>query len=111
MIGGAFMSDKKNKDYTHMSAFKNEILEMKSLGKTNREIAEHFGFRDKYVVKQFIARHNRNAKRLDAGILPSRRGRPPKGYVPTEQDKDNEIKRLKMENELLRDFLHLAGRK
>lgn len=111
MIGGAFMSTKKNKGYTHISAFKNEILEMKSQGKTNREIAEQFGFRDKYIVKQFIARHNRNTKHLAAGILPSRRGRPRKGYLSTEQDRDNEIKRLKMENELLRDFLHLAGRK
>jgi len=31
--------------------------------------------------------------------------------VPSEKEKDNEIKRLKMENELLQNFLRLAGRK
>jgi hypothetical protein len=45
------------------------------------------------------------------GIVPRRRGRLPKGFLTTEQEKDNEIKRLKMENELLRDFLRIAGRK
>jgi predicted ArsR family transcriptional regulator len=105
------MLERKNKEYTHITSFENEILEMKNEGKTNREIAEHFGFRDKYVVKQFIARYHRKEKRLKVGIQPRKRGRPSKGYIITEQEKDNEIKRLKMENELLRDFLRLAGRK
>jgi transposase len=42
---------------------------------------------------------------------PRRRGRPPKGNRVTEKDKDNEIKRLTMENELLRDFLRVCGRR
>jgi len=42
---------------------------------------------------------------------PRRKGRPPNGYRLTENDKDNEIKRLQMENELLRDFLRAFGRK
>ncbi|MDY3988191.1 MAG: hypothetical protein SOY88_02440 [Massilioclostridium sp.] len=48
---------------------------------------------------------------MEAGIMPRCRGRPPKGYVPMEQEKENEIRRLKMENELLRDSLRLAGRR
>lgn len=84
---------------------------MKSTGKTSREIAEHFGFKDKYVVKQLISRKNRRERLIEAGVEPRRRGRPSKGYQPTEKEKDNEIKRLKMENELLRDFLRLAGRR
>ena len=99
------------REYTHIKAVEKEIFEMKKAGKTNREIAEHYGFKDKYVVKQLVSRHNRQKRYEAAGILPRRRGRPPKGYIPTEKEKDNEIKRLKMENELLRDFLHLAGRK
>ena len=105
------MSERKNKEYTHMQAVEPQILAMKEEGKTNREIAEYFGFRDKYVVKQCISRYHRKQKQQQAGVLPRRRGRPPKGYQPTEQEKDNEIKRLKMENELLRDFLRTAGRK
>lgn len=105
------MTGQKNKEYTHVEMLEEQILTMKEEGKTNREIAEHLGFRDKYVVKQFISRYHRKQKLLLAGIKPRRRGRPPKGYQPTEQEKDNEIKRLRMENELLRDFLRITGRK
>ena len=99
------------RQYTHVQAVEKEMLEMKAAGKTNREIAEHFGFKDKYVVKEWVKRYNRKKRKMEAGIVPRRRGRPPKGYVPTEQEKDNEIRRVKMENELLRDFLRLAGRR
>ena len=99
------------RSYTQVKVFENEILLMKEAGKTNREIAEHFGFKDKYVVKQLIARRNRNERKVQAGIELRRCGRPPKGHQDTEKWKDNEIKRLKMENELLRDFLRLAGRR
>jgi transposase len=105
-MGGFYMARK----YTHIKKIEAEILEMKSQGKTKREIAEHFGL-SKEQVKNLINRHNRAERKKEAGILPRRKGRPPKGYVLTEQEKDNEIKRLKMENELLRDFLRLAGRR
>ena len=98
-----------SRQYTHVQAVEKEILEMKATGKTNREIAEQFGFKDKYVVKGRIKRYNRRIRKMEAGILPWRRGRPAKGYIPIEQEKGNEIQRLKMENELLRDFLRLAG--
>ena len=97
--------------YTHVQVVEKEMLEMKAEGKTNREIAEYFGFQDKYVVKGWVKRYNRRMREMEAGIMPRRRGRPPKGYVPTEQEKENEIRRLKMQNELLRDFLRLAGRR
>ena len=99
------------RQYTHVQVIEKEMLEMKAAGKTNREIAEEMGFKDKYVVKEWVKRYNRRMRKMEAGIEPRRRGRPPKGYIPTEQEKDNEIRRLKMENELLRDFLRLAGRR
>jgi hypothetical protein len=97
--------------YTHIQAVEKEILEMQKAGKTYREIAEHYGFRDGEVVRECVKRYRRKQRRLEAGILPRRRGRPPKGYEPTEQERDNEIRRLKMENDLLRDFLRAAGRR
>ena len=99
------------RSYTHIKAVESDILAMKLSGKTNREIAEHYGFKDKYVVKRWFSRYNRRQGEMEAGIEARRRGRPPKGYQPTEREKDNEIKRLKMENALLRDFLRLAGRR
>ena len=98
------------RSYRHIKLLEEEIQEMRSRGKTRREIAEHLNL-SVVQVKNLINRHNRAQKRLEAVIMPLRQGRPPKGYVQTEQDKDNIIKRLKMENELLRDFLRLAGRR
>jgi len=96
--------------YTHLKALEEQIMKMKEEGKTNREIAEHFGFKDKYVVKHLVSRRNRNERKAQEGILPRHRGRPPKEGLATEKGKDYEINRLKMENKLLRDFLHLCGR-
>ncbi|WP_418798755.1 imidazolonepropionase [Phascolarctobacterium faecium] len=81
--------------YTHIKAFEKELLEMKALGKTSRQIAEHLGLKDLYVVKEWIKRYNRQQRKLSAGILPKRRSRPPKGYVSPDLEKDNEIKQLK----------------
>jgi len=106
-MGGFCMARK----YTHIKAMEPEIRQMKEEGKTSREIAEHFGFKDKYVVKQLISRENRNKRKAQAGIPPRRPGRPAKGDPITDKEKDYEIKRLKMENKLLRDFLHLVGRR
>ena len=64
MIGGKFMSERKFREYTHVKLLETEILKMKESGKTHREIAEHLGFRDKYVVKEFIKRHNRVQKQI-----------------------------------------------
>jgi len=96
--------------YTHVKVLEQEIIRLKMEGKTRREIAEMFDL-TKDQVKGLVKRHNRAKKLAEAGVLPRRKGRPPKGYQATEQDKDNEIKRLKMENELLRDFLRHGGRR
>lgn len=97
--------------YTQVKEYEKEIFEMKAEGRTNREIAEYFGFKDKQVVKSLVKRKHQNDRRIRAGDVPRRKGRPPKGNPSPEREKDNEIKRLKMENELLRDFLRLAGRR
>ena len=109
------------RNYRHIKEYELEILELKSQGKTNREICEKFGFQIKQL-KNFITRYNTNQRKLEAGMALKRKGRPPKDYVVTEQDKvaelkyilarkETKIKRLEMENELMRDFLSLTERK
>ena len=99
--------------YTHVKKFLLEIAEMKAEGKTHQEIANHFGFQDKYVVKELLKRERRKEKRIAAGIVPKPEGRPRKDSAPRDivLEQQYEIRRLKMENELLRDFLHLTGRR
>ena len=109
------------RDYRHIGQYEKEILLLKERGLTHREIAEKFGL-NKEHIKQFFNRYNRKQRRLAAGIALKKKGRPPKDYVVSEQDKvaelryilarkDAKIKSLEMENELMRDFLSLTERK
>ena len=88
-----------------------EIEEMLSEGKSQREVAKYFGLESKLQIHELLKRERRKQRKLAYGILPKPKGRPRKTAISSEEAKDNEIKRLRMENELLRDFLHLAGRK
>ena len=96
--------------WTNIKLVEDQIKELRNAGKTRQEIADELGL-EKVQIKSWISRYNRKQRQLEHGIVPRRRGRPSKGYQLTEQEKDNEIKRLKMENELLRDFLQIVGRK
>ena len=88
--------------YTHIKELLPTIQAMVAGGMSQREIAEHFGFKDKFVVKEALKRARRNAT-----TIPKARGRKP---AKTLQEYKYENKRLKMENELLRDFLSLTER-
>ena len=90
------------RNYTHIKELLPEIEAMVSEGMTQREIAEHFGFKDKLVVKGVLKRARRKAV-----TIPKARSRKP---AKTLQEYKYENKRLKMENELLRDFLSLTER-
>jgi len=46
----------EKRNYTHIQALLPEIKVMLAEGKTQREIAEHYGFRDKQVVKELLKR-------------------------------------------------------
>ena len=96
--------------YVHIKEIESELLAMRNAGYTRQEIADHFGL-EKSQIKNWINRYNREQDRLLAGLPPKRRGRPRKDASPTSiAEYQYEIKRLKMENQLLRDFLQFMGR-
>ena len=99
-------------NYTHIKFLEPEILAMKSSGKTKREIAEHYGLKTEQV-KELLKRYRRREQKIAAGIMPRPKGRPRKDTPPRDMVEEQvyEIKRLKMENKLLRDFVQLTGRK
>ena len=109
------------RSYRHIQQYEKEILELKEQGLTLREIGERLGFSRKQV-HNYITRYNEKQRKLDAGVVLKKKGRPPKDDKYTETDKVNElkyiiarknakIKTLEMENELMRDFLSLTERK
>ena len=101
------------RNYTHVQMLLPEIEAMIGEGKTQREVAEHFGFKDKYVVKGLLKRQREKQRKLEAGIVPRPKGRPRKNAVPGDvvTEQAYEIERLRMENKLLRDFLRPTGRR
>ena len=66
------------RNYTHVQVLLPEIKAMQAEGKTQREIAEYYGFKDKQVVKELLKRERRKERKLEAGILPRPQGRPRK---------------------------------
>lgn len=121
-IGGFFMP----RSYRHISEYEKEIIEMISKGKTLREIAEILGFTHKQV-QDFKTRYNKKQRMIKAGQAIHKKGRLCKSYggiPPSIQrldklaqmryvmaSKDRYIKRLEMENALMRDFLSRTERK
>ena len=96
--------------YTKIKELEPEVFRLKSEGKTNREIAEHFGL-TREQIKGLIKRHNRNEQNVKQGNPPKAKGRPRKCPMTAEEEKDRRISQLEMEVELLRDFLRLTGRR
>ena len=103
----------EKRNYTHVQMLLPEIKAMLAEGKTQREVAEYYGFRDKQVVKRLLERERRKERKLESGIRPRPKGRPRKDAAPRDlvAEQAYEIQRLRMENKLLRDFLHFTGRK
>ena len=108
------------RSYRHMQEYEKEIIELREKGFSRKEICEKFGFTIKQY-ENFITRYNAKQRKLAAGIIPKKKGRQPKDCVAVGDTvaelkhilarKDAQIKRLEMENELMRDFLSLTERK
>lgn len=114
------------RSYRYISHYEKEILELREQGLSKREISEKLGFTMKQITN-FITRYNRKQDKIKAGIAIKPKGRPRKDgrslppsveqlsklkQLQYELDKkERYIKRLEMENELMRDFLSLTERK
>ena len=115
-----------SRNYRHIKQYEREILELRTKGLTHKAIAERLGFEQKQI-KEFFHRYNRNQRKIASGILIKPKGRPRKDgnelppsiqqlskYTQMQYElasKERYIKRLEMENELMRDFLSLTERK
>ena len=120
---GGFVMPRK---YRHIKDCEKELIEYIQQGHSLRETGEKFGFAYQ-EMRDFKTRYNRNQKKLAAGIAIKPKGRPRKDgnkLPPSVQQlsklsqlqyelasKDRYIKRIEMENELMRDFLSLTERK
>lgn len=88
---------------------KEAIRQMLAEGQTQKEVAEYFGLKDRFVVHQIVKRDRR--KQEAAGGLSKKKGRPSNHSPETLAALKAENQRLKMENDLLGCFLHVLERK
>ena len=96
--------------YAHVNEYETIILSMRRDGCTRREIADELGLSVKQI-EDWITRYNKREALLLAGKEHKVRGRPRKDGKPLQEQVETELKRLRMENKLLRDFLQSTERK
>ena len=94
------MSGKKGMKMYPLGIRENILTEHKN-GVSQKELSRKYGI-SRYAIQCWIG------ARLEKNTLPKSRGRKP---AKTLQEYKYENKRLKMENELMRDFLSLTERK
>ena len=97
--------------YTNLQILLPEIKGMIAEGKSHREIEEHFGLTGERPIHHLLKQERRREKKLEAGVVQRPKGRPRKDGQPPKQNIETEVKRLRMENKLLRDFLQSIERK
>ena len=101
-----------SRKYTKMDGYEKQILTMKKAGKTQREIAESLGL-EREQIKEWFRRYRSKQSKIEAGVKIRPKGRPRKDSEPRDivAEQTYIIQRLRMENELLRDFMRSMGRR
>lgn len=79
------------RSYRHIKDYELEIEKLREEGYTSREIGNKLGFSYKQM-RNYYYRSNVAERKIQAGISLKRKGRPPKDYVVSEQDKVSELK-------------------
>jgi len=96
--------------YTNLKVLLPEIKAMIAAGKSHREIEEYFGLTGERPIHHLLKQEHRREKKLAIGKAQKPKGRPRKDGQPPKQNIETEVKQLRMENKLLRDFLQSIER-
>lgn len=105
MTGGIFMP----RQYAHIKSYESIIKKLHDEGKSYREIGEDLGF-SKEQVKECLRRPRRLAAK-QANSIPKLKGCRTQNKPKTMKELEKENARLRMENDLLKDFLQATERK
>lgn len=96
--------------YTKIEQLSENVRERHQRGESYREIATSYGLEMKQV-KNLMNRQRRKERMLAAGYIPRPKGRPRKETASEEVQQHNELVKLRMQVELLRNFLSEVGRR
>ena len=95
--------------WTNMEVYEPVIIRLREAGFTRQQIADELSL-EKVQIKNWINRYNKRQS-IISERTPKPKGRPRKDGKPPKQNIESELKRLRMENKLLRDFLRSTERK
>lgn len=98
----------QKRKWVRMEVYEPEIIRLRKDGLTRQEIADELGL-DKIQIKNWVNRYNKRRNTVSYRE-PKPKGRPRKDGTPPKQNLEVELKRLRMENKLLRDFLRSTER-
>jgi len=93
--------------WTNILVMEDELLRLRSEGKTRAEIAQALNI-SLIQVKNWVNRYNK--RQIKGIVCPKRKGRTRKNPITKEHELELRIKELEREVKLYRDFLHAAGR-
>ena len=96
--------------YTKVEALAETVRSRHEQGETYAEIANSYGL-EKKQLRRLMERQRRKERKIAAGYIPRPKGRPRKEGSSEEEKRNNEIAQLRMQVELLRNFLSEAGRR
>lgn len=99
-----------SRGYVKMEYLAEEVFRRKAAGETNRGIGAHFGL-SKDQIKGLVKRQNRRQRLVENGYIPQPKGRPRKAEETEEVRRHNELVQLRMQVELLQNFLSEVGRR
>ena len=99
-----------SRSYVKVERIAEEVFRRKAAGETNREIGESFGL-TKRQIEQLVNRQHRKQRLIANGYVPRPKGRPRKDAADENSRQQNELAQLRMQVELLRNFLSEVGRR
>ena len=98
------------RNYTKVEKLSEEVFRRKAQGETNRAIGESYGV-SLEQIRNLVKRQNRKRRQIANGYIHRPKGRPRKNSGDREVVRTNELVGLRMQGELLRNFLSEAGRR
>ena len=96
--------------YTKVGQLVEIVRERHNQGESYGEIAASYGL-ERRQVKSLMERQRRKERMLAGGYISRSKGRPHKEAVSEEEKQHKELAKLRMQVELLRNFLPEAGRR
>ena len=98
-----------SRNYNNIEYLASEVFARKAAGETHREIAKAYNLTLKQI-RSLVCRQNRKRKLAAQGYILRPKGRPRKDYQNDEAIRNNEIISLRMQVDVLRNFLSEVGR-